>query len=90
MNIQSIRSETVAKMAGVKPKPEKPVTKSTDVVVDSFTTDQKEKLMGTLRKQPDVRPEIVAKANQLASDPNYPSDDVITEIARIFVQGGGR
>ena len=42
--------------------------------------------METLTRQPDVRPDVVAKGKALAEDPGYPPKDVIQNIARMFIK----
>lgn len=38
-----------------------------------------------LRAQPEVRPEVVAKGKELLNDPDFPSQDMIKEMAKLIV-----
>lgn len=38
-----------------------------------------------LRSLPEVRPEVVAKGKELLKDPNYPSQEMINEMAKLIV-----
>ncbi|MDD5348989.1 MAG: hypothetical protein PHQ12_02140 [Chthoniobacteraceae bacterium] len=87
MNIQSVRPEIVVEAAKSKPK-SKSVdneTQNADGVRDSYMPEQNDNLMQALRNQPDVRPEMLERAKQLAADPGYPPKDVIDAIANILV-----
>lgn len=92
MNIQSVRPEIVVEAAKSKPK-----TKSADndtnrdgEVRDSYMPEHNENLMQALRNQPDVRPEVLDRAKQLAADPGYPPKDVINAIANTLVTSAGK
>jgi hypothetical protein len=39
-------------------------------------------LRAELQRQPEIRPEVVARARQLAADPNYPSPKILKNVAR--------
>lgn len=38
-----------------------------------------------LRAEPEIRPEVVAKGKELLNDPNFPSQEMINEIAKLIV-----
>lgn len=38
-----------------------------------------------LRSEPEVRPEVVAKGKELLNDPNFPSKEMMTEMAKLIV-----
>jgi len=42
------------------------------------------KALDSLRAIPEVRPEVVAKGKELLSDPNFPSKEMINEIAKLI------
>ncbi len=48
---------------------------------DRLSTDSAATLRAQLAAQPEVRPDVVARARVLAADPNYPSATVIQKIA---------
>jgi hypothetical protein len=48
---------------------------------DRISTESAAFLKSELQRQPEVRPEVVARANALAEDPNYPPKDVLTQVA---------
>jgi hypothetical protein len=53
---------------------------------DTLDTTSSTALREALAAQPEVRPEVVAKGEQLAVDANYPPRAIIEDIARLFVQ----
>jgi len=38
-----------------------------------------------LRATPEIRPEVVAKGKELLNDPNFPSKEMVNEIAKLIV-----
>jgi hypothetical protein len=38
-----------------------------------------------LRKEPEIRPEMVAKGKELLNDPNFPSKEIVDSIAKLIV-----
>lgn len=48
---------------------------------DNVSTEQAAFLRSELARQPEIRPEVVARAKALADDPNYPSKEVLTKVA---------
>lgn len=49
---------------------------------DQISTEQAAFLRTELQRQPEIRPEVVARARELAADPNYPPRDVIRSVAQ--------
>lgn len=88
MNVQPIRSDSIAETLKPKPKGAKPEAEipGGEIPRDSFTTEQKQKLMEVLQRQPDVRPDVVAKGQALREDPAYPPRDVVSAMAKMFVK----
>jgi len=56
-----------------------------DQAQDSFSPSQRQKMLDALNSQPDVRPEVLARAKQLAADPNYPPSNVIESVAKSVI-----
>jgi hypothetical protein len=52
---------------------------------DTLSTAQSSSLQEALRRQPEIRPEAVARAKALAADPSYPSAAVIRQISAAIV-----
>jgi hypothetical protein len=48
---------------------------------DQISTENAEFLRAELERQPEVRPEVVARGRALAQDPNYPPPHVLQSIA---------
>jgi len=48
--------------------------------VDTLATESAATLRRALSEQPEIRPEIVARARALATDPSYPSADIIKRV----------
>ncbi|MBI2815132.1 MAG: hypothetical protein HYX71_12705 [Opitutae bacterium] len=52
---------------------------------DRLRIDQATALRTSLSRLPEVRPEVVARAKFLASDPGYPSDRIIRQVSAALV-----
>jgi hypothetical protein len=52
---------------------------------ESFSTAQTEALRQALARTPEIRPEMVARGQTLAADPDYPSPAVIRQISGLIV-----
>ena len=48
---------------------------------DQISTESAEFLRAELKRQPAVRPEMVARGKALAADPNYPPMDTLRKVA---------
>ena len=48
---------------------------------DQISTESAEFLRAELKRQPAVRPEVVARGRALAADPNYPPMDALRKVA---------
>jgi hypothetical protein len=53
---------------------------------DQISTESAAFLHSELQRQPEVRPEVVERARALASDPNYPSQDILRSVAQQILQ----
>ena len=49
---------------------------------DNVSTEQAAFLRSELARQPEIRPEVVARAKALADDPNYPSPEICSKVAQ--------
>lgn len=63
---------------------QEPVQSATAASAMSFNNT--EALEQKLQETPTVRPEAVARAAALLSDPNYPSDEVMNRVATVLSQ----
>jgi hypothetical protein len=52
---------------------------------DRFSADGVATLRAALRSQPDIRPDVVARGRELATDPAYPSREILTRIGRAIL-----
>lgn len=48
---------------------------------DQISTENAAFLRAELQRQPEVRPEVVARARELAKDPNYPPMEALRHVA---------
>lgn len=55
------------------------------VPTDHFSADRAEALRVSLRREPEIRPEVVARGRELAADPAYPSREILTRIGRAIL-----
>lgn len=49
---------------------------------DLFSSESAATLRAELQRQPEIRPEVVARGRALAADPAYPPLSVLTSVAR--------
>ena len=49
---------------------------------DKISTKSADFLQSALAAQPEVRPEVVARARALAADPNYPTPEIMQRVAQ--------
>lgn len=52
---------------------------------DSLSTDKAQQLQEALARQPEIRPDVVARGQALAADPSYPSASIIRNVAAQIV-----
>jgi hypothetical protein len=52
---------------------------------DRLSTDKAQQLSEALTNQPEVRPDVVARGQALAGDPNYPSPAILSRVAGMIV-----
>lgn len=76
-------SDRTARTDAVSPAPAKPVVRGPGS--DQFTAGHSAALRSALQAQPEVRPEVVARAKALAADPNYPPRDVLEKVAGLII-----
>ena len=55
-------------------------------VGDQFSADNSAALRVALSKQPEVRPEVVARGRALAADPNYPSAAILRSVGEALIK----
>lgn len=69
------------------PRPEalaasgQPATRPLTPRPDQISTASATFLRAELQRQPEIRPEVVARARSLAADPNYPPQAVMKKVA---------
>lgn len=52
---------------------------------DRFAPEHTAALKASLASQPEIRPEVVARARQLAADPSYPSPAILRQVGRVIL-----
>ena len=72
-------SDRTARTEAVVPVTQKPVVRGPGA--DQFTAEHSSALRAALAAQPEIRPEDVARGKALAADPNYPSVDILRNVA---------
>jgi len=61
--------------------PNQPAVRSDTPRTDTLATASAETLRRALVEQPEIRPEVVARARALAADPSYPSQAILQKVA---------
>ena len=85
MNIRPVKTDAVIQPASSRAS-KAPEPAKEQIAADSFKAEQKDKLMTALHEQPEVRPEVVERAQRLAADPDYPSAEALEAVAKLFVR----
>jgi hypothetical protein len=80
--ISSASSPERAPRAGPLDNVTAPGARLTGPEPDRISTAHIAFLRAELARQPEVRPAVVARAQALAADPNYPSLDIMRRVAR--------
>ena len=52
---------------------------------DQFSAGNTEVLRAALASQPEIRPEVVARGQSLASDPSYPSPTILRQVGQAIL-----
>jgi hypothetical protein len=67
------------------PAPQAARPAAQDHRADHFSAGHTAELRSSLRLQPEIRPEVVARGRELLADPSYPSRDILTVIGRAIL-----
>jgi hypothetical protein len=62
------------------------VVRRESVPTDNLSTSASEFLRTKLASEPEVRPDVVARGEKLASDSSYPSTEILSAVARKILQ----
>jgi len=52
---------------------------------DRFAPEHTDALKAALSSQPEIRPDVVARARLLAADPSYPSPAILRQVGRVIL-----
>jgi len=63
----------------------KPAVRPLPQQQDSVSTDNVNGLRAALAAQPEIRPEVVARGQALAADPDYPPASVLQRVASLIL-----
>jgi hypothetical protein len=72
-------SDRTSRTDAVTPGPQK--TAGHGIIADNFSAEQSAALREALARQPDIRPEVVARGRALAADPSYPSPEILRKVS---------
>lgn len=53
---------------------------------DRFSPENTAALKAALAQQPEIRPDVVARARALAADPSYPSPEVLRQVGETILR----
>ena len=62
-----------------------PVARIAAPRADSMSTGNAAALRSALAAQPEIRPEVVARARALAADPGYPSNAILERVSQLIL-----
>jgi hypothetical protein len=86
MNIQPVKTDAVQVPSKTRPKSAPGAAEPSGAPANETTASRNERLTEALAKEPDIRPEVLERARELASDPNYPGPNVFAKLAARLVQ----
>ena len=89
MNIQPVKTDAVQVPPKVRPKAARDATDA-QPASEQKTVGRKERLVEALASEPAVRPEVLERAKELASDPDYPGPNVMAKLAARFIEDARR
>jgi hypothetical protein len=75
-----LRADAIAAQV---PRPAVPAQKNT--TTERLSASSQETLQAVLREQPEVRPEVVARGQQLLVDANYPPREIIRQLSELLI-----
>jgi hypothetical protein len=75
------RTTQLAAVAALSPKTPRPPTQRSD----QLSTENAAYLHAALARQPEIRPEVVERAKNLAADPNYPSAATLQRVGQFIL-----
>lgn len=79
--IQSTSSTDRTASAASLPAASPSTVRNAPVQPDSLSTESASYLQSALDLQPEIRPDVVARASALAADPDYPSMAIMKNVA---------
>ncbi len=82
-NVGHIYAQNLAKSG--QNVPAKPSAESATTAPSPVGDKLQLSALDSLRSQPEVRPEMVAKGKELLNDPNFPSKEMMQDIAKLIV-----
>ena len=80
MNIQPVTTDAVQVPATARTKTAQ-AGPETSPASGQEQTSRKERLTQALASEPDVRPDVLTRAQQLAADPDYPGPNLLAKLA---------
>lgn len=89
MNIQPVRTDAVQVPSKVRPN-SAPSPAEPSATPANENTQRKERLTQALATEPAVRPEMMERAREIASDPNYPGPNVFAKLATQMIRDAKR
>ena len=85
MNIQPVKTDAVQVPSKVRPS-SAPAAAEPSGKPEIQTNARKEILAEALSREPAIRPEMLDRARELASDPNYPGPNLFAKLAARLIQ----
>lgn len=89
MNIQPVKTDAVQVPSKARAK-SAPGAAEPAGVPEQEKAGRRERLAEALASEPAVRPEVLERAKQLASDPDYPGPGVLAKLAERFIDDAKR
>lgn len=74
-------SDRTSQANAIQPPQAGSAASSTKIPADQVSTEQATYLREALSRQPEVRPDVVARGKELLADPSYPSTGIVKSVA---------
>lgn len=89
MNIQPVKTDAVQVPSKARPK-SAPIAAEPSGTSANENTERKDRLTEALANEPEIRPEMLERAREIASDPNYPGPNVFAKLATQIIRDAKR
>ena len=85
MNIQPVKTDAVQVPSKARPKSAPSVAEPSGTSANE-NAERKDRLTEALANEPEIRPEMLERAREISSDPNYPGPNLFAKLAERLIR----